>query len=253
MKQTAVRFNNGAAHNCPPEWSWTFGPMSDYDLWVVLDGHGWFYINGKSYELRTGDIMLLTPGSYGHAEHELDSPLRVMAVHFDFIEGAPEPEVLYLYLRCQETSFLEQMLWRSVNAGINNKQNDADFWLTAVLKEILPEICHGEFSVYQNKVEKLCNEIAVHPEKNISIKEMAARFNICKDHFSRVFKKLKGCSPQQYLIKVKIEQAYSLLLNSNLTVSEIAEELSYTSVNYFCRQFKAERGITPRQVRSQTK
>ena len=221
--------------------------MPDYDLWIVFEGSGNFYIDGMKYNLRAGKALLLFPGSYVHATHDPENPLYVIAIHFDFLNGAPDVAQKHLFFDNFHKDFVHELMWRSVNAGINQQKEEANFWLSASLKELLPEPQNTSFSFYNEKIEELCNEMIVHPERRITVSDMASHLNLCKDHFARVFKEVKGCTPQKYLIKIKIDKACYLLLNSNQTIAEIADQLGYNSVNFFCRQFKTITGTTPKQ------
>ncbi len=64
-------------------------------------------------------------------------------------------------------------------------------------------------------------------------------------YLSNTFSEVKGTTIQQYIIMHKIERAKELLLYDELTLTEIAHKLHYSSVAHLSNQFKKITGLTP--------
>ncbi len=73
-----------------------------------------------------------------------------------------------------------------------------------------------------------------------------------KDYFllSSIFSKMEGITIEQFVILHKIEKAKELLRYGELTLSEIAYELGYSSVQHLSRQFKQITGMTASEFKS---
>jgi AraC-like DNA-binding protein/uncharacterized cupin superfamily protein len=82
-----------------------------------------------------------------------------------------------------------------------------------------------------------------------SITALAARLNISRSQCSRIFTKVYGISPYQYVMERKRTKAKELLATSNLTIYAIAERLGFGSVNHFSRQFRRWTGMSPSEYR----
>ena len=65
-----------------------------------------------------------------------------------------------------------------------------------------------------------------------------------------VFKKVTGYSPIDYLLHVRLSKAAEMLLRSEKTISEIAQECGFTDSNYFSRQFRKNYNLSPREYRN---
>ena len=86
--------------------------------------------------------------------------------------------------------------------------------------------------------------------ENLSIPEIAALCNVSDGYFRRLFKEYSGLSPSDYRLRHKIKRAMLLLKYENMTVSEIAESLSFTTSAYFIKTFRRMTGTTPFKYRS---
>jgi AraC-like DNA-binding protein len=64
-------------------------------------------------------------------------------------------------------------------------------------------------------------------------------------YLSNVFSEVKGITIQQYIILNKIERAKELILYDELSISEIAYKLHYSSASHLTNQFKKITGLTP--------
>lgn len=64
-------------------------------------------------------------------------------------------------------------------------------------------------------------------------------------HFARTFKHVTGVAPHQYVLKVRLERAKSLLLRGNLSIAEVAHKVGFFDQSHFTRYFKRLVGVTP--------
>lgn len=88
-----------------------------------------------------------------------------------------------------------------------------------------------------------------HPGEKISMKEMALLCRVSESHFSRSFSKDVGENFVSYVNRRKVEQAKTLLRETNKTVSQIASELGYADTSNFITIFKRFEGTTPQVYR----
>lgn len=70
-------------------------------------------------------------------------------------------------------------------------------------------------------------------------------------HFSRVFSKTFGESPNTFMVKLRIAKAKQLLITEDLSIGEICQQVGYSSVGSFSNNFKEKVGMTPTRYRSQ--
>ncbi len=88
-----------------------------------------------------------------------------------------------------------------------------------------------------------------HYPEHITIEMLANHMHMSVRNYSRIFHKAYGMSPNSYIIQLRIQHAYALLRNPDLTISEIAYLCGFQDSNYFSRQFKRSAGLTPTHYR----
>ena len=72
---------------------------------------------------------------------------------------------------------------------------------------------------------------------------MSSRLNYSYTYLANIFKKLNGIAIEQFLITEKIRKVKVLLISEQLTLSEIAYKMNYSSVAHLSSQFKKVTGI----------
>jgi AraC-like DNA-binding protein len=78
---------------------------------------------------------------------------------------------------------------------------------------------------------------------------LAARLRLTPDYFARLFRRSYGISPRAWIVRARIKLAAVRLLESQLTIGEVAEEFGYRDIFFFSRQFKQVTGRSPRHYR----
>ena len=85
----------------------------------------------------------------------------------------------------------------------------------------------------------------------ITIEEMCRRTNMSRANLFRQFKRYFQETPLTYLQGIRMEQATRLLLNSELSMGEIAGMTGFSDGTYFARQFRASTGFRPGEFRKE--
>lgn len=86
-------------------------------------------------------------------------------------------------------------------------------------------------------------------DSNLSVEDIGAEMSLSRVQLYRKVKALTGCSPVDLLRKARLSEAQRLLVESDLSVSEIAYKVGFTSPSYFTKCFKEEYGKVPGDVR----
>lgn len=106
----------------------------------------------------------------------------------------------------------------------------------------------------ENEINKMVADardyIDHHLGDNMTVSDLAARFFVSANYFSRLFKKHMGEGCNDYIVRKRMEKAKSLLTATDLSAGRIANMVGYSDTNYFSMAFKKYCGMSPTSYRS---
>lgn len=221
----------------------------------IVDGCGTLEINNQVLHPEKGDIFLITLGS----DHKYYSQ-KENGWHKYFISFfGPVAEVMvnqylppdtYLFKNC----FLEKSFSHIFDIAYNcdDLQEIEDKLSVEVLK-IFNFLRNRRMLETEDFADKIKRCIENHLDEEFSLDKLCEYMNYSKNHIINIFLEKFGQTPYKYYISAKINAAKDYLSNTNMTISEISNALSYSDQQYFSYCFKKETGYSPRQYRNHTK
>ncbi|MDJ0594266.1 MAG: AraC family transcriptional regulator [Pleurocapsa sp. MO_226.B13] len=96
---------------------------------------------------------------------------------------------------------------------------------------------------------KVQEYIEAHDTTKIAIADLANLTGYSSVHFTRMFKKATGQTPREYLMNHRTSKAKQLLVNTDLSIVEVAYESGFSSHAHFSTQFRRSIGTTPQAYR----
>lgn len=118
---------------------------------------------------------------------------------------------------------------------------------------LLFDFAENQFGLSPDTMQRVLNYIERNLNNGMTLEEVADNANISVCYLSRLFKKTLQVNFVSYLTARRMELAKELLLTTEFPVTNIAIELSYSDVNYFCKVFKKEVGLSPAGYRRSSK
>jgi AraC family transcriptional regulator len=109
----------------------------------------------------------------------------------------------------------------------------------------------GGLSPY--KLRRTTAYIKDHLEQELSLATLAAVGKVSPAHFARLFKHATGLAPHQYVIARRMEQAKRLLIETDLSLSEIGLQVGCANQSHFTALFRSHASLTPKAYRDHTK
>lgn len=86
-------------------------------------------------------------------------------------------------------------------------------------------------------------------DQDLTLKALAAASYLSTFHFARLFKKLTGSTPHNYLAGIRAARAQLLLAETELSITEVGTRVGYLSASHFTKAFRVATGTTPREFR----
>lgn len=108
------------------------------------------------------------------------------------------------------------------------------------------------FMASNNKYKRLNDSrdfIVDNYHASLSLSDIAKHSCMSPYHFLRVFKDTYGETPNEYLIRLRVEQAKRMLITEHFSVSEVCEKVGYASLGSFSSLFVKQVGVAPTSYR----
>ncbi len=83
-------------------------------------------------------------------------------------------------------------------------------------------------------------------DPSLSNKILADQTHISEVYFRKLFKETYGITPHQYILQARMNHAKQLLEEKSASITAISEACGFSSVYHFCRSFKQQTGMTPK-------
>jgi AraC-like DNA-binding protein len=100
------------------------------------------------------------------------------------------------------------------------------------------------------RVTRVIRMIDAHPETAHDLTSLAGIARLSAYHFLRVFERLTGTTPHQYLLRMRLRRAATRVRQESGKILDIALDCGFADVSNFNRMFRAEFGVSPRAWRS---
>ena len=131
----------------------------------------------------------------------------------------------------------------------NYPHDVSEHLLQVLLAEIVAQGRESELSTEALAV-RIREWIRINTDQPLTVSQIANRFGYNEDYLSRLFKKNYGKSLKGVIDEMKAAQIKRLLLESDMTLYEIARRMSFEDYKLFLKFFKYHEGITPTEFRN---
>lgn len=237
----------------------TWHSQQRYMLLLVYTDGGGIVSDASVCEMRRGTLALVAPHKYHYtmpsepeiyersklflSEDEARS-LFVMLGYSSMLDGA----LVCAYLPEEALARVELAL-RELKTAEPKKVPARLAVATAELLISLDTYAISKESGVSDSITRAVKYINDKIFSDIGIDEIAAFVSISKYHFCRCFKAAMGITVMEYILKTRIMLAKRMLEEGELSVTEISYKCAFSGVSYFCRAFKIETGLSPREYR----
>lgn len=125
----------------------------------------------------------------------------------------------------------------------------------AMLLEVLTQhILANNLIVFewQRYIDQFKRSIWKHMDRNVDVNSLCELLGIGKTTLYRQFRLYTGTTIAHFIAQTRIEKAMELLVETNLSITEISDKVGFNDYNYFCRVFKKKIGISPQKYRAKS-
>jgi AraC-like DNA-binding protein len=233
--------------------------VPDYNLIFVTRGRVVWVLDGREYPLTNGDLVVVPPDLPHHA-HSLTSRITLYSIHVEAslpggrdvfamlnppaMHSVPRGVRLDAYLR---GAALE---WRRADSTLCRLM--LSHWARLIVPELLLHdarrnaLCPRPIDPI---VADMLETLPRHIGRSASLNELAKESGYTPQHLNRLFCRALGVTPLQYLGRLRMERAASLLSDGRWTVAGVARQVGFDDPYYFSRMFKRHFGRSPLSYR----
>lgn len=245
------------------EFEWHYHDF--HKIIVFVSGKVTYHIEGKTYQLKPQDILLVSQGAIH--KPEIDPSIPYERYIFWIRDDLSSPELNTCFQKANDRSFnlirldsaLQEKL-KDLLPEIEHSLRDTQFG-----DSILSKALFAQFMIYINRiflkssttpdqksyssdsqVEQLLKYINRNLSENLSIDHLAERFFFSKYHMMRKFKKETGYTIHNYIISKRLLHARSLIAQG-IPVMKAAMQSGFQDYTAFVRAYKKQFGTVPTQ------
>lgn len=241
----------------------------------VIEGKGTERINGTEHELLPGTMVLLLPYQIHEYWANRDHPLVMFICNFDMKLLTAGPEAAWgvkdlllgqhgsqpAHAQLQGTDYEKGWnLWKKLYQEHESTLPWRPVMLRALLLEalslfvrssgIVPSAAVRQPSSVNTKgIWPVVQYVYEHYLDPLSLTSLSERFGVHPSQLSTLFGEAYGIHFVDLLHELRVRHACSLLISSELPISQVAYESGFSSFSTFSRAFLRIRGMTPRQYR----
>lgn len=261
IENTDMNFYHCGEHTCDKGHHWGPAVRGDYLIHYVVNGKGIFKCGNKTYHLGKGNGFLICPQTVVYYEADQDEPWHYYWVGFN---GFNAKKILHQaglsldspIFYCEDTAFLTDTI--ESMAETNKFYNERNLFtmghlylFLAKLTQISPKDTGSNY--HHSIIEEYIKSSIEYIERNypceISVKDLSDYIGINRKYLYTIFKRVLGQTPMEYILKVKMEKACTLLANEALSISEVSNSVGYKDQFTFSKQFKKTIGDSPSNYR----
>lgn len=233
----------------------------------ILSGSGTVYVDDQPYEIEKEQVFLLCPQQL-HAIHcgeKNAAPLKMLDVKFT----VADPALFEDLVRVGDMFHLQDFGWfvRFFDKIIAESAQQRPYYysiisgyllemLVRIVRERLgqpaaaPEEEAPRVATFKGvDVAALMQYIDFNYSRIISLEDLSTLAGVNKTTLISIFKEVYGTTPIRYINRIRLRKAKELLVNTDTSVSEIADLVGFQSIHYFSRFFKAKENCTPMEYR----
>lgn len=242
----------------------------DYLQFILFEkGEAVMHCHQGTFPLSVGDIALINSGEL-HYMDRIDGSLEnspgldfvLLKISPRFLQGRflqPVVDLRYVFVNCIQG---DAILGQTMYLVLKEYETRAAGWdvairahVLAILARLMRHYVDQKLSQEESRKQqdrwlrmgKVLEYLAETSTENTPLKTLASMACQSESHFCRSFRKLTGFSSREYLLRIRIQKAETLLRRSGKSIAEVGYAVGFADNNYFSRAFRKIKGCSPRE------
>ena len=212
-------------------------------------------VSGTDIILRQGELMLYGENQWHMQYADIDTAVSFITISMDL--DCSYADLLYnrKFTASQRTA---QLLQQILEEYERDDVFSSDLIICKVQEVLLttlrddqttgkPEALKTPAAMNNENeiIARALDYIGTHVYEKLSVSTVAGEANVSASYLTALFHKYMQLSPGEYIRRTKLEESKKLIREGKMNFTQIAQQLQYSTVHHFSRQFKEKFGITP--------
>lgn len=229
------------------------------ELFYIVGGDGQFRIEDKLYPVKANQLVIVNPNVI-HTEVSYEAhPLEYIVLGIEGLElsmtDTQESRFRILDYRSggDILTCLRHILQETQSAQAGYEaicQAYMEILILRLMRTIRFSVATGSPAV-SNQCAAIRHYIDTHYKESLRLETLAQEAHLNKYYLAHAFREQYGMSPIHYMISRRIEESRYLLRETDMSMSQIARVLGFSSASYFSQSFRRSEGISPMEYRKQ--
>ena len=229
------------------------------ELFFIVSGKGQFLIQDQVFPVDVNNLVIINP-NVPHTEASLNAqPLEYIVLGIDGIELATKENsngefcILDHFESVDISSCLRNIL-REMELKNTGYMDVCQAYMEILIIRLMrntdlavqtqPQVISGN-----SQCAAVRRYIDLHFKEPLTLEQLSEEAHINKYYLSHAFKREYGVSPINYMISRRIDESKYLLAETDLSMSQIAQLLGFSSLSYFSQVFRKIHGSSPMEFR----
>lgn len=245
-----------------------------YEFHYVVEGSGLVVLRGITYEVEPGILYVTGPGIVHEQMPAKDGFLTEFGIYIQISNPVSKGgAVLHTLLEnpcwlghgsAEVTGIVASLLREIEERGLGFEEKITHLlaeFLIACARNYEQQMSQGVHKEMPDKWQRqkagqtnsqlLLDEIFLYEYRDITLNALAKRLGFSARQTQRWIKKVYGKSFQDKKLEARMSAAAVMLVSSDRRITDISEQLGYSSIEHFSSAFKRYFGVSPRRYRKQ--
>lgn len=233
--------------------------LHSYELCFTLEGEGFLEYKNKRYIIKKGEGFFIDCRLEHHYKTHGKQWLRTV-FHFNgsqadnyFTHFSQNDNVKFSVAACPNFELYQLNILKTTQKIMPYQEYQTSCLFTLMLTDLLNSDTSDSLEIkkmHPAVIKEVIDYIKENYAQDLKFEKISKEFGISRSHFSREFKKYVGFAPKEYLLQYRINQAKSLLRNTDITIREIGYRVGFQDESHFIQMFKKKEGIPPLKFRN---
>lgn len=247
---------------------WQNQASAGYSLLTVLNGQLEYTLDSKQHKLTRSESVVFEPNASITANGNRAELLFLTFSASLVLQRAttmrlipPKSTVTFAHDLLNSDQKLNALL-ADFAVELANDKPGKEIVMRALVEQVLvhvlrnysqPRLSHqlelSRVGLVDRRIRRSVELMHTQLDQDLTLKALAAASYLSPFHFARLFKKLTGSTPHNYLAGIRATRAQLLLAGTELSVTEVGAQVGYLSASHFTKAFRLATGTTPREFR----